>query len=88
MVQMISLAVQICQVHFKDAVVDGKDANNYIVKVTLDGDKLTNFKNFDNKTLTTKIQLKLPNVIFLQQEQKFLLIQQVDMFRLQQNQKI
>ena len=39
---------------FKDAVVDGKDANNYIVKVTLDGDKLTNFKNFDNKTLTTK----------------------------------
>ena len=39
---------------FKDAVVDGTDVNNYVVKVTLDGDKLTNFKDFDNKALTTK----------------------------------
>ena len=39
---------------FKDAIVAGTDAKNYIVNVTLDGDKLTNFKNFDNKTLTTK----------------------------------
>ena len=39
---------------FKDAIVAGTDAKNYVVNVTLDGDKLTNFKNFDNKTLTTK----------------------------------
>ena len=39
---------------FKDAVVDGTDVNNHVVKVTLDGDKLTNFKDFDNKALTTK----------------------------------
>ena len=39
---------------FKNAVIDGTDAGNHQVKVTLDGDKLTNFDNFDDKALTTK----------------------------------
>lgn len=39
---------------FKDAIVAGTDAKNYVVNVTLDGDKLTNFDKFDDKDLTTE----------------------------------
>ena len=39
---------------FKNAVIDGTDAGNHQVKVTLDGDKLTNFDKFDDKALTTE----------------------------------
>ena len=38
---------------FKNAVIDGKEAGNHQVKVTLDGDKLTNFTGFSGSLTTT-----------------------------------
>ena len=51
---MRNLAEQIYQMRLKNAVIDGTDAGNHQVKVTLDGDKLTNFDKFDDKALTTE----------------------------------